>query len=784
MAFVLIASLPAGRVTDQHGAPIVGADVHVYAHGTTTPVQVYANEAGTVPRAQPLATTTLGAIPGYLADGQYVDLVVTVRGVTQAPIPQNVVSASDVSDETARAQAAEALKQDAATAATDVELAAHANLTTTAHGGIEASANKGTPTGYPDNRRLVANVKDYGAVGDGATDDSVAFQAAHDAVVATGGVMYAPRGTYVLNTPLTFARNNTGWVRLVGDGVGATVVKAGGTNGQLTKFNKVADYDTFRYIEIADLTFDCNNQPTGRGHILIGSFPWGGSAPQQRLHLNNIAVRRVRAINVPLGGAGTKYGVFLVAATASSADTTELQVTDVLLEDVRIDGGESGFAIYGTVNSGSTDDGANKVYLDRIFMDRCYWDSGVVPTSQMAGGFAQIGGVGYGGQVRIRDCYGANSTDIGIEVDGIQDCVISGCRMVDCYKNAYLFAGFGLPPNPNAQRIRLDGCIGRYSNIDPSLSGADAHLIAVAQGSNAWNAVGAVEIVGFQARIDSPLASWTNRGHVLAANAQFRKLTIRDMTIGVKAAAITNSATSSASMLDIVPTNTNADVLIDGVTFSLAGTRSGGGNLTTSFIRVCGNTRADIRNVTFENQITGMTTGTDSHHLIRLGDLAGSNLKALIRGLRVVAYGSTASVNGISVSSTSTLAIGGVIEAVGVDMSGAPNGAGLDYNVDSTQRGKFIARAIEGVRTGGSGPPAPGSRTAISPGASPYTYLNADNIEEDVLVYGGTVSAIDYSHDNSTFNVLGLTAGVFRLGPGNSLKVTYSVAPTMFKLTR
>ena len=42
------------------------------------------------------------------------------------------------------------------------------------------------------------NIKDFGAVGDGVTDNLVAIQAAHDALPATGGTIYFPPGTYLI----------------------------------------------------------------------------------------------------------------------------------------------------------------------------------------------------------------------------------------------------------------------------------------------------------------------------------------------------------------------------------------------------------------------------------------------------------------------------------------------------------------------------------------------------------------------------------------------------------
>ncbi len=60
-----------------------------------------------------------------------------------------------------------------------------------------------------DNKGQVYNVKAYGAVGDGATDDSTAIQAAiNDCLNAVGGTIYFPPATYRVNSQLTFPNNS------------------------------------------------------------------------------------------------------------------------------------------------------------------------------------------------------------------------------------------------------------------------------------------------------------------------------------------------------------------------------------------------------------------------------------------------------------------------------------------------------------------------------------------------------------------------------------------------
>ena len=45
------------------------------------------------------------------------------------------------------------------------------------------------------------NVKNYGAAGDGTTDDTTAIQNAINAMPNTGGVVFLPPGTYKITSP-------------------------------------------------------------------------------------------------------------------------------------------------------------------------------------------------------------------------------------------------------------------------------------------------------------------------------------------------------------------------------------------------------------------------------------------------------------------------------------------------------------------------------------------------------------------------------------------------------
>ena len=107
------------------------------------------------------------------------------------------------------------------------------------------------------------NVKAYGAVGNGVTNDAAAIQAAIDAVNALGGgTILFPEGTYAISTTVNIRSN----IRLLGMGMGVSTIYAlpalGTTNPMMKNISGDTGLNvrTDKNISFAHLTFDGNGR--------------------------------------------------------------------------------------------------------------------------------------------------------------------------------------------------------------------------------------------------------------------------------------------------------------------------------------------------------------------------------------------------------------------------------------------------------------------------------------------------------------------------------------------
>lgn len=95
------------------------------------------------------------------------------------------------------------------------------------------------------------NVKNYGAKGDGVADDTSAVQNAINSIAA-GGILFLPKGIYVISAPLEITNSN---IMFLGAGKGNTIIKQ-------TTSNKISIYihnaSGISNVTLKDFTIDAN----------------------------------------------------------------------------------------------------------------------------------------------------------------------------------------------------------------------------------------------------------------------------------------------------------------------------------------------------------------------------------------------------------------------------------------------------------------------------------------------------------------------------------------------
>lgn len=113
---------------------------------------------------------------------------------------------------------------------------------------VSAAAPPGTPP-FVQRTFVSINVKDYGALGDGKTDDSKAIQAAVNDALSSNRPVFFPSGTYVVTTAL---QAGPGPLRLIGEGMWMATILCTSTNSFF------ASTTTPDSLDVEDIAFDMN----------------------------------------------------------------------------------------------------------------------------------------------------------------------------------------------------------------------------------------------------------------------------------------------------------------------------------------------------------------------------------------------------------------------------------------------------------------------------------------------------------------------------------------------
>lgn len=206
------------------------------------------------------------------------------------------------------------------------------------------------------------SVKDFGAVGDGSTNDAVAIQAAFDAVAAlsTGGCVFFPAGNYIslANISIALAANKS--ITVLGDGEGNTSVSfAGATNGitislgnnscaTVQKLSIIRSYATGVYANNG-LTIFATTPGTPAGAVRVQNVTIKGNAARTTAwayglalsDLQNPVIDNVAIFAPDADGSTTSQMISLYGSSSSSYSA------DVKISNVETVGGFKAVAISG-----------------------------------------------------------------------------------------------------------------------------------------------------------------------------------------------------------------------------------------------------------------------------------------------------------------------------------------------------------------------------------------------------------------------------------------------------
>jgi hypothetical protein len=178
------------------GAVLTGGKLYTYAAGTTTPLASYTSSTGATPNANPIILDAAGRVPEeiWLTEGLLYKFVLMDANDVLIWTKDNIIGAADLVGFAADlANASDPAKGDALV-------------------GFRQSNSSGNLTGSVNStvhKKLqeIISFKDFGAVGDGTTNDQAAIQAALTA--ANGQIIDGQNLTYKINAPIALTASNT-----------------------------------------------------------------------------------------------------------------------------------------------------------------------------------------------------------------------------------------------------------------------------------------------------------------------------------------------------------------------------------------------------------------------------------------------------------------------------------------------------------------------------------------------------------------------------------------------
>ena len=235
----ILSPAPKLQFFTEGGIPLAGGKLYSYAAGTTTPLATYTTSSGIQNNTNPIILDSRGEAAVWLGAASY-KLKLTDSTDVEIWTSDNITT------------------QDAINALTAFE----ASLASTQGSSLVGYVPASGPPGRTVQAKLrdVVSVKDFGAVGDGTTNDTTALQAAiaycESAEQYGGRALYIPGGRYLITGALTLSKE---FITIFGDGAWESQIYAVGlSTGALVTAN-------IEYLRPFLHDFGIVNTGTGKG---------------------------------------------------------------------------------------------------------------------------------------------------------------------------------------------------------------------------------------------------------------------------------------------------------------------------------------------------------------------------------------------------------------------------------------------------------------------------------------------------------------------------------------
>lgn len=403
---------PFQQLFDTSGSPLDDGYVYIgtaNANPETSPIAIYWDDAGTIPAAQPLRT-----LNGYI-----------VRSGTPARV---YTATEDFSMTVKDKQGRVVFSVLDATADSNLTTALASSSGSSLVGFLQSGTGAVVRT-VQSKLRDVVSVKDFGAVGDGVTDDTAAIQAALNTASGVGLTIYIPKGTYKTTATLNWP---TDWpAALVGDGVESTHINYTGASTAISMYDAGS---STKYIKssIENLRLSGNGSTSTNGvnirqgyaialrNVRVYGFQVGVRIEQTwSAILDFVRIDLCSQIGLELHNEANNVACYCCEFLNNAKGIYTAGARSVLFSECTIEANTQ----YGAYVTANTTDGQS----ESIVFHGCYIEANVTNDIRVI----VDSGATSPQSVIIRDCYFvcmASKATIAVRIDQADHVVIDGCN--------------------------------------------------------------------------------------------------------------------------------------------------------------------------------------------------------------------------------------------------------------------------------------------------------------------------------------------------------------------